>query len=234
MADTTTSAQPVARESITFDPECRLCARLVSFRNAERRVYPQYFNAPVPPFGDPNARLLVVGLAPGFHGANATGRPFTGDHAGLILYRTLFEFGFASAPESKSRDDGLVLTDCRITNSVKCVPPENKPLPGEIRLCNRYLAAEMQTLPPRAVVLALGVVAHKAALDALGESYIDYEFAHGNEHHLPDGKILLDSLHTSRHNTQTRRLTDDMFRAVVRRARELIEERRETRDARRD
>ncbi len=206
-----------------FDPECRLCPRLVSYRNAERRAYPDYFNAPVPPFGDPKGRLLIVGLAPGFHGANATGRPFTGDHAGLILYRNLFEFGFASKAESVSRDDGLVLTNCRITNSVKCVPPENKPLPGEIRLCSRYLVAEMRSLPPRPVILALGVVAHKAALEALGESHVKFKFAHGQEYSLANGVTLIDSLHTSRYNTQTKRLTEEMFRAVVKRARELVE-----------
>jgi uracil-DNA glycosylase family 4 len=195
---------------------------LVSYRNAERRVYPQYFNAPVPPFGDPNARLLIVGLAPGFHGANATGRPFTGDHAGLILYRNLYEFGFSSAPESISSDDGLVLKNCRITNSVKCVPPENKPLPGEIRLCSRYLLAEMQSLPARAVVLALGVVAHKATLEALGESHVKFKFAHGNEYVVRNGVTVIDSLHTSRYNTQTKRLTEEMFRSVMARARELV------------
>ncbi|MBC8107756.1 MAG: uracil-DNA glycosylase, partial [Anaerolineae bacterium] len=140
-----------------FDPQCRACGRLVSFLNAERRVFPAYHNGPVAPFGDPSARFLVVGLAPGFHGANATGRPFTGDHAGIILYETLHRFGFASKQVSTSRDDGLVLTNCRITNSVKCVPPQNKPLPGEIRTCNKFLAAELNTLPERAIILALGV-----------------------------------------------------------------------------
>lgn len=206
----------------TFNPECRLCPRLTSFRNAERRTYPHYFNAPVPQFGDPKARLLIVGLAPGFHGANATGRPFTGDHAGLILYRNLHAFGFASKPESTSRDDDLVLLNCRITNAVKCVPPENKPLPGEIRQCNQYLTAEIRTLPERAVILALGVIAHKATLDALGESYIKYKFVHGAEYACANGVTLIDSLHTSRYNTQTRRLTEDMFRAVIARARELV------------
>ena len=208
--------------SAPFNPDCRLCARLVSYRNAERRAYPDYFNAPVPPFGDPKARLLIVGLAPGFHGANATGRPFTGDHAGLILYRNLHEFGFASKPESLSRDDGLELKNCRITNSVKCVPPENKPLPGEIRLCSRYLTAELQTLPPRAVILALGVVAHKATLEALGESHVKFKFVHGKEYSLSSGVTMIDSLHTSRYNTQTKRLTEEMFRSVVARARELV------------
>jgi uracil-DNA glycosylase family 4 len=219
------SAEPFTKNSSWFNPECRLCPRLVSYRNAERREYPHYHNAPVPPFGDRNAHLVIVGLAPGFHGANATGRPFTGDHAGLILYRNLHAFGFASMAESRSRDDGLELLNCRITNSVKCVPPENKPLPGEIRTCNRYLAAELKSLPSRAVILALGVVAHKATLESFGERQSTHKFGHGNEHLLSNGVILLDSLHTSRYNTQTRRLTEEMFRAVMARAKELVDSR---------
>jgi uracil-DNA glycosylase family 4 len=205
-----------------FNPTCRACPRLVSFLNAERRVFPSYHNAPVPPFGDVNARLLVVGLAPGFHGANQTGRPFTGDDAGIILYETLHAFGFASKPESVSRDDGLQMTNCRITNSVKCVPPQNKPLPGEIRACNHYLTDELATLPPRPVIVALGVIAHKATLTALGLSSLDYQFGHGNEHKLPNDVTMLDSFHTSRYNTQTRRLTEDMFTAVFVRVKELL------------
>ena len=138
------------------------------------------------------------------------------------MYRNLHEFGFASKPESVSRDDGLTLTNCRITNSVKCVPPENKPLPGEIRLCSRYLTAELQTLPANAVILVLGVVAHKATLEALGESHVKYKFVHGKEYALPNGMTLIDSLHTSRYNTQTKRLTEEMFRSVMARARELV------------
>jgi uracil-DNA glycosylase family 4 len=206
-----------------FDPACRDCARLVSFLNAERRVFPDYHNAPVAPFGDANARLLVVGLAPGFHGANASGRPFTGDHAGIILYKTLHQFGFASAAESTSREDGLRLLNCRISNAVKCVPPQNKPLPGEIRTCNRYLANELGTLPANAVLVALGVIAHEAVLLGLGLPIPKYKFAHGAEYVLPNGMTLLDSYHCSRYNTQTRRLTEEMFSAVFRRARALID-----------
>jgi len=206
-----------------FDPSCRLCPRLAGFLDAQRRTRPDYFNAPVPPFGASHARFVIVGLAPGLHGANATGRPFTGDHAGLILYRTLHAFGFASQPVSVSSTDGLELIDCRITNSVKCVPPENKPLPAEIRTCNRYLTVELRPLPAGTVLLALGTIAHKATLDAFGEPQAKYKFAHGNEHSLPNDVILLDSYHCSRYNTQTRRLTEEMFRAVMRRARELLD-----------
>jgi uracil-DNA glycosylase len=195
---------------------------LVSFLNAEKRVFPDYHNAPVAPFGDPDARLLIVGLAPGFHGANATGRPFTGDHAGLILYRNLYEFGFATKAESVSRDDGLQLVNCRITNAVKCVPPQNKPLPGEIRTCNRYLASELGGLPKYAVIIALGVIAHEATLLGMGLPIPKYKFGHGNEYALPNGVTLLDSYHCSRYNTQTRRLTEEMFAAVFKRARELL------------
>jgi uracil-DNA glycosylase family 4 len=212
----------IPKEIPVFNQECRDCARLVSFLNAERRVFPDYHNAPVAPFGDPNARLLIVGLAPGFHGANATGRPFTGDHAGVILYRTLHQFGFANKAESISRDDGLELLNCRITNAVKCVPPQNKPLPGEIRTCNRYLASELSGLPNNAVIVALGVIAHEATLLGMGLPIPKYKFGHGNEYALPNGETLLDSYHCSRYNTQTRRLTEEMFSAVFKRARELI------------
>jgi uracil-DNA glycosylase len=205
-----------------FDPECRACPRLVSFLNAERRAFPAYHNAPVAPFGVANARLLVVGLAPGFHGANRTGRPFTGDHAGILLYETLHRFGFANRSESVSSDDGLELIDCRITNSVKCVPPENKPMPGEIRSCNHFLEAELATLPEGAVIIALGTIAHQATLTALGLPYLRYKFGHGAEHALPRSMTLLDSFHCSRYNTQTRRLTADMFTAVFVRAREIL------------
>jgi uracil-DNA glycosylase family 4 len=195
---------------------------LVGFLNAEKRTFPDYHNAPVAPFGDPQARLLIVGLAPGFHGANATGRPFTGDHAGLILYRTLHQFGFASKAESISRDDGLRLINCRITNAVKCVPPQNKPLPGEIRTCNRYLASELGGLAGDAVIVALGVIAHEATLLGFGLPIAKYKFGHGNQYALPNGITMLDSYHCSRYNTNTRRLTEAMFSAVFERARELV------------
>jgi uracil-DNA glycosylase family 4 len=208
-----------------FERTCTLCPRLAKFLKEGREEYPDYYCAPVAPFGDANAKLIIVGLAPGFHGANATGRPFTGDHAGLLLYRTLHRFGFASRPTSVSRTDGLELIDCRITNSVKCVPPQNKPLPAEIKTCNRYLRAEMQLIPSDAVFLALGSIAHNACLRALGLKPTDYKFGHAAEHVLPDQRVLIDSYHCSRYNTQTRRLTDEMFEAVFARARELLKRR---------
>ena len=177
---------------------------------------PGYHARPVLPFGDPRARLLIVGLAPGMHGANRTGRPFTGDHAGILLYETLHAFGFGSQPVSLAADDDLVLTDCRITNAVKCLPPENKPEPSEIKICNRYLAAELKASPDVRVIFALGLVAHKAVLMALGLKQSALVFAHGARHVLPDGRILIDSYHCSRYNTQTRRLTSADFQNVFR------------------
>lgn len=169
----------------------------------------------MPPFGDPGARLLIVGLAPGLHGANATGRPFTGDHAGILLYRMLHRHGLASRPESAHARDGLVLRDCRITNAVKCLPPQNKPSGAEIRTCNRYLAGEIDASPGLRVLLALGRIAHDAVLRALGLRSRDHRFAHGAEHALEGGRVLLDSYHCSRYNTQTRRLTESMFDEVI-------------------
>lgn len=206
-----------------FDRTCTLCPRLAKFLAQARLEEPEYYNAPVAPFGDPQARLVLVGLAPGFHGANASGRPFTGDHAGVLLYRTLHRYGFASAPVSIARDDGLQLLDCRITNSVKCVPPENKPLPMEIQTCNRYLRAETQTLKPGTVLLALGAIGHNALLRALALKPTQFKFAHAAEHALPNELTLIDSYHCSRYNTQTGRLTDAMFEAVFARARELLD-----------
>jgi uracil-DNA glycosylase family 4 len=206
-----------------FERTCTACPRLATFLEEIRLKHPSYYSAPVAPFGDVNARLIVVGLAPGLHGANASGRPFTGDHAGILLYRTLHRFGFASAPASKSKDDGLTLLDCRITNSVKCVPPQNKPLPVEIATCNRYLKAELRTLQTPRVLLALGSIAHNAILRALELKPSDYKFGHAAEYSLPNGHVLLDSYHCSRYNTQTRRLTEPMFVKVFARARALVD-----------
>ncbi|HEX5339843.1 MAG TPA: uracil-DNA glycosylase [Gammaproteobacteria bacterium] len=205
-----------------FDPDCTRCPRLARFLADIRADYPDYHARPVAPFGDSNARLLIVGLAPGMHGANATGRPFTGDYAGILLYKTLHQFGFASAPESRSARDRLKLTDCRITNAVKCLPPANKPVGSEVANCNSFLQAELGSLPRRAVILALGRVAHEAVIRACGLKQRAFAFKHGALHALENGLSLLDSYHCSRYNTQTRRLTEAMFVAVMAHARELV------------
>src|SRR5947209_124738 len=197
-----------------YDPKCRRCARLAQFLDEVKADNPDYFCAPVPPFGDPDARLVIVGLAPGMHGANASGRPFTGDYAGILLYATLFKFGFSTRATSSGVDDGLQLISARITNAVKCLPPGNKPLPEEIRNCNAYLAAELATLPDGAAVLALGRIAHDATLRALGLAARDHPFSHGGHHPLNRGAHLFDSYHCSRYNTNTGRLTTEMFEAV--------------------
>jgi uracil-DNA glycosylase len=211
---------------------CTDCARLAGFLADVRSRNPDYHARPVLPFGDPRARLLVVGLAPGMHGANRTGRPFTGDYAGILLYETLHAFGFGSQPQSLAADDDLRLTDCRITNAVKCLPPENKPEPAEIRTCNHYLAAELQASPDVRVILALGLVAHKAVLMALGLKQSALVFGHGARHVLPPhdlapagsgGRILIDSYHCSRYNTQTRRLTSADFQDVFRKIRDELD-----------
>ncbi|MET0532690.1 MAG: uracil-DNA glycosylase [Steroidobacter sp.] len=205
-----------------FDRTCTDCPRLAQFLEAGRKEFPDYYCAPVAPFGDRRAKLIIVGLAPGFHGANATGRPFTGDYAGVLLYKTLHRFGFASKPESTHRNDGLKLLGARITNAVKCVPPENKPLPVEITTCNHYLQAELAQAPKGVVLLALGSIGHNACLRTLGLKVGAYKFAHGAEFDLPGGQRLIDSYHCSRYNTNTRRLTEEMFEAVFARARQLV------------
>jgi len=207
----------------TFSTDCTLCPRLAGFLQEVKAKHPAYFAKPVPSFGDPRARLLVVGLAPGMHGANATGRPFTGDHAGILLYKTLFATGFASQAESLSADDELWLPDCRITNAVRCLPPGNKPVGAEVNTCNPFLAEELAGLPAGAVVLTLGGIAHKAVIKALGLRQADYPFGHALEHALDNQLTVLSSYHCSRYNTQTRRLTDDMFLAVFKRARQLLD-----------
>lgn len=209
-------------DGVVFDRTCTDCPRLAAFLEAGRKQHPDYYCAPVAPFGDRKARLIIVGLAPGFHGANATGRPFTGDYAGVLLYQTLHKYGFASKPESVHRNDGLKLLDARISNCVKCVPPDNKPLPAEINACNHYLQAELAAAPKGAVLLALGSIAHNACLRALGLKPSAYKFAHAAEFALPGGQRLIDSYHCSRYNTNTRRLTQEMFEAVFARARELV------------
>ncbi len=206
-----------------FDADCRRCPRLAGFLDQVKAENPGYHCRPVPPFGVARPKLLVVGLAPGLHGANATGRPFTGDHAGILLYETLHAFGFASRPESVSADDGLRLKQCRITNAVKCLPPANKPTTAEIRACNAFLRAELEALPKGAVILALGSIAHQAVLRALDLRLRDHPFSHGAFETLPDGRILASSYHCSRYNTQTKRLTPAMFRTVFRRIRRHLD-----------
>ncbi len=200
--------------SMNFDADCRACPRLAQFLDGVRASHPDYHARPVAPFGDPSPRLLIVGLAPGMHGANRTGRPFTGDYAGILLYRTLHKFGYASRPESVGCDDGLELSGCRITNAVKCLPPANKPEPAEIRACNRFLASELAALPEKGAILALGLIAHRAVLQARNLKAGDYLFGHGASTVLPGGLRLYSSYHCSRYNTQTRRLTSEMFEAV--------------------
>jgi len=202
-----------------FDPDCRHCKRLSRFLDEVKRDHPDYFCRPVPPFGVKQPKLLIVGLAPGMHGANRTGRPFTGDHAGILLYETLHKFGFSNRPESVAADDGLKLKQCRISNAVKCLPPANKPTGAEITTCNAYLAQELAGLRQGTVVLALGGIAHKAVLKALGLKLKDYPFGHDKFYPLPMGLVLATSYHCSRYNTQTRRLTEAMFHAVFRRIR---------------
>jgi len=207
----------------SFDTSCRKCSRLASFLDEVIVEYPDYFAKPVPAFGAKKAKLLIVGLAPGMHGANKTGRPFTGDYSGKLLYETMYEFGFTNKPESLSATDGLKLKDCRITNAVKCLPPQNKPTGAEINQCNKYLTEELQELTKGSVILVLGSVAHNAVLKALGLKLSAYKFGHNELHKLSDRKYLLDSYHCSRYNTQTKRLTTPMFKAVFKKAKKLID-----------
>jgi uracil-DNA glycosylase family 4 len=194
--------------------DCPLCPRLAMFRTVQRAAYPDWHNAPVPSFGSEEARLLIIGLAPGLRGANRTGRPFTGDFAGQLLYATLAKFGYARGTYAERADDGLTLVNCRITNAVRCVPPENRPDLKEISACNVFLAAELKRLRRLKAAVALGSIAHQAALVALGERRAAWPFAHGAIHTLSSGLLLADSYHCSRLNTNTGRLTPEMFEAV--------------------
>jgi uracil-DNA glycosylase len=194
--------------------DCPLCPRLSSFRHANRVKYPEWFNAPVPSFGQPDATLLIVGLAPGLRGANRTGRPFTGDYAGVLLYETLLQFGFASGSYGEHPGDGLVLKGCRITNAVRCVPPENKPLPEEITSCNAFLSASIAGMDDVRAILALGRIAFDAVLRASGIKPSQRRFAHGAAFDIGKGRKLFCSYHCSRYNTNTGRLTPAMFHRV--------------------
>jgi uracil-DNA glycosylase family 4 len=203
--------------------DCLLCPRLAAFRAANRRVFPDWHNAPVASFGDPAATLLIVGLAPGLKGANRTGRPFTGDHAGEILYATLHRFGFARGAYRASPDDGLALIDCRITNAVRCVPPENRPQGDEVAACRQFLAGELRAPPAPAVILPLGGIAHSSVLRALGLSGSRHPFAHGAVYAVPGGPTLAPSYHCSRYNLNTGRLTPAMFEQVFTTVRKLVD-----------
>lgn len=212
---------PKGKRTGYYDPDCTKCPRLAEFLAETHHRYPDYFARPVPSFGTAEPRVLIVGLAPGMHGANRTGRPFTGDYAGVLLYETLYELGMSTRSESIAADDGLELQNARIANAVKCVPPENKPLPDEIRRCNSFLQAELEALTSIRVVLALGRIAHDAVLIALGLKRSQYQFGHGREHRLDETRYLVDSYHCSRYNTSTKVLTEAMFKTVVARAGEL-------------
>jgi uracil-DNA glycosylase family 4 len=205
-----------------FNEQCMQCERLVAYLTQVRQEHPAYYCKPVPPFGDAQASFVIVGLAPGKHGANASGRPFTGDYAGILLYETLFRYGFSSQSESHHRNDGLKLRNCRITNAVKCLPPENRPVRGEVENCNTYLSAELADMRAGGVVLALGTIAHTAVLRALNLKHSQFKFGHGYHHQLPKGLNLIDSYHCSRYNTQTRRLTPTMFDQVFETVRLLL------------
>jgi uracil-DNA glycosylase family 4 len=195
--------------------DCPLCPRLVAYRDANRAKWPDWHNAPVPCWGPRDAPLMVLGLAPGVKGANRTGRPFTGDHAGRLLYATLLKHGLARGTYREDPQDGMALTGVRIVNAVRCVPPENLPTPAEITTCNRFLGAERAAMPRLKAVLALGLVAHNALLKTYRIPAARLRFAHGAQHDLPDGVVLADSYHVSRYNTQTGRLTTEMFEAAV-------------------
>jgi uracil-DNA glycosylase len=204
---------------MAFSTACRLCPRLAAFLDQVRAEHPGYHTLPVSSFGETNSRFLIVGLAPGMHGANRTGRPFSGDFAGHLLYGSLHKHGFASSADPLNEEGDanplLKLQNCRITNAVRCLPPQNKPEPAEIRTCNGYVAEELALLPKGAVILALGTIAHQAVLMALQLRKSEFAFGHGARHELPRGLTLFDSYHCSRYNTQTKRLTKTMFEAVI-------------------
>ena len=198
----------------SFNLDCRQCKRLDTFLKQVKKDHPDYHARPVAPFGVANPDLLIVGLAPGMHGANATGRPFTGDYAGILLYETLYQYGFSTKSESVSQADGLKLKRCRITNAVKCLPPENKPTGAEINTCNSFLAHELAELKKGAVILVLGGIAHKSVIKGFGLKQSDYPFGHGKIYALPGDRQLITSYHCSRYNTQTNRLTAKMFQQI--------------------
>jgi uracil-DNA glycosylase family 4 len=205
-------------------PDCRLCPRLVAFRQENQRQFPGWHNAPAPSFGDQEGRLLIIGLAPGLRGANRTGRPFTGDYAGRLLHETLLAYGFASGVYDQRPDDGLRLTDCRITNAVRCVPPANKPDPIEITTCRPFLVRNITEMPRLRAVIVLGRIAHDSALRAFGHKLSGFPFGHGAIHGLSPRIKLFDSYHCSRYNTNTGQLTTEMFRSVFAAVRNYLDD----------
>jgi uracil-DNA glycosylase family 4 len=211
-------------QKLQFDQDCTQCPRLARHLQQVKNEFPAYHALPVAPFGVNNPKLLIIGLAPGMHGANATGRPFTGDYAGILLYQTLYKYGFSNKPESVALNDGLKLKQCKITNAVKCLPPENKPTGVEVNTCNNYLASEIASLKKNTCILVLGGIAHKAALKAMQLKIKDYPFMHGGEYILPNGLYLYTSYHCSRYNTQTNRLTEKMFHDVFKKIRRKIDQ----------
>ena len=211
------------KNTSSFNVNCTDCPRLCDHLKQVRNQYPAYYSRPVPSFGNAHPRLLIVGLAPGLHGANATGRPFTGDHAGILLYQMLYKYGFSNNPISRNANDSLKLKDSRITNAVRCLPPQNKPLGDEIDNCNHYLGEELENIKKEAIVLCLGRIAHRSTFKALHIKQSDYPFKHGQFHRLDDGKIIVDSYHCSRYNTQTKRLTETMFDDVFKNIKKQLE-----------
>ncbi len=223
MASTATQPDALRRAGVCApDRDCPLCPRLKDFRDANRAAWADWHNAPVPSFGANDARLLIVGLAPGLRGANRTGRPFTGDYAGDLLYQTLLDFGFAQGVYDRRPDDGFALTDCQVTNAVRCVPPQNKPLPAEINACRPFLSAEIEAMPKLRAVVMLGRVSHESTLRALGQRLAAHPFGHGRSHQV-GGLRLFDSYHCSRYNTNTGVLTEAMFRDVFKNVRDYLD-----------
>ena len=217
----TPASPPPIADAAAPPADCPLCPRLAAFRHEMRAAHPDWFNAPVPVFGDPDAWLAIVGLAPGMQGANRTGRPFTGDFAGVLLYETLLKYGFATGTYQADPADDLRLQGTAIVNAVRCLPPQNKPTPEEIRTCRTFLEGQAAVLPNVRVFVALGQIAHQSAVKMLGGRLPKAKFGHLAEHEMPDGRILLDSYHCSRYNQNTGRLTTEMFKAVFARALEL-------------
>jgi uracil-DNA glycosylase family 4 len=213
---------PDLTKYVSPSKNCPLCPRLVEYRQANRTKEPHWYNAPVPSFGELDAAMLVVGLAPGVRGANRTGRPFTGDYAGQLLYTTLIKFGFATGAYLERPDDGLTLHNCRITNAVRCVPPQNLPTPAEDKTCNQFLQAELNAMPNLRAILTLGTVAHVMTLRALNIKPSAHKFAHGAQHTPRPGLTIANSYHVSRYNTSTKRLNTPMFETVVQALREII------------